>query len=64
MEPQVLVRQVLFLFGVGFSVANAKVILELLQWRRRRRAALLTWPAAKAPFYGVSLALEIGRAHV
>ena len=59
MEPQVLVRQVLFLFGVGFSVANAKVILELLQWRRRRRAALLTWPAAKPPFYGVSLALGV-----
>ena len=43
MEPQLLLRQILFLFGVGFSIANAKVLLELLQYRRRRRTYCRTY---------------------
>lgn len=59
MEPQLLLRQVLFLFGVGFLLANLKVVADLLLFRLRRRRALLTWQAEKPPFYGFSLALGV-----
>ena len=59
MSPQVLLGQVLFLFGIGFLLANVKVIVELVQFRLRKRAALLTWPAAKPAYYGFSLALGV-----
>src|ERR1044072_8517393 len=59
MEPEVLLRQILFLFGLGFLIANAKVIVELLQFRQRKRTALLTWEASKPPYYGFSLALGV-----
>ncbi|MEQ1573577.1 MAG: hypothetical protein ABL993_04960 [Vicinamibacterales bacterium] len=59
MEPQVLLRQVLLLFGVGFLGANAKVVFDLVRYRARRRSALLTWEAAKPPYYGFSLALGV-----
>jgi hypothetical protein len=59
MEPQVLLRQILFLFGLGFLAANIKVIVELVQFRIRKRTALLTWEAAKPAYYGFSLALGV-----
>jgi hypothetical protein len=59
MEPQALIRQVLFLFGVGFLAANIKVGTDLLRFYTRRRKALLTWQAEKPPFYGFSLALGV-----
>ena len=51
--------QVLFLFGVGFFFANAKVILDLVRFRVRRSAALLIWQNPKPPFYGFSLGLGV-----
>lgn len=59
MEPQALIRQVLFLFGVGFLGANVKVGVDLVRFYARRRTALLTWQAEKPPFYGFSLALGV-----
>ena len=59
MEPQALLRQVLFLFGVGFLVANLKVVVDLLRFRRRKRDALLTWEAPKPAYYGFSLLLGV-----
>ena len=59
MEPQGLLRQILFLFGVGFLAANAKVIADLLRYRRRHRQALLTWEGAKPKFYGFTLGLGV-----
>ena len=59
MEPQALIRQVLFLFGVGFLAANIKVVADLLRFRRRKRTALLMWEAAKPRYYGFSLALGV-----
>lgn len=50
---------ILFLFGVGFFVANVKVIADLLRFQLRRSAALLTWPGPKPPFYGFSLGLGV-----
>ena len=59
MEPQVLLRQILFLFGVGFLAANVKVVADLVRFRIRKRAALLTWEAPKPPYYGFSLGLGV-----
>ena len=59
MSPQELLPQVLFLFGVGFLIANVKVIAELLRFRLRKRTALLVWEAAKPPYYGFTLALGV-----
>jgi hypothetical protein len=59
MEPQVLLRQILFLFGVGFLAANVKVVSDLVRFQIRKRTALLTWEAAKPPYYGFSLALGV-----
>lgn len=59
MSPQALLPQVLFLFGVGFLLANIKVIAELVRFRLRKRTALLVWEAAKPPYYGFTLALGV-----
>jgi len=59
MEPAVLLTQVLFLFGVGFLAANAKVVADLLRFWRRNRHALLTWVGARPPYYGFSLGLGV-----
>ena len=59
MEPAVLLARVLFLFGVGFLAANAKVVADLLRFRWRHRHSLLTWEAAKPKFYGFMLGLGV-----
>ena len=59
MTPQVLLPQVLFVFGAGFLLANLRVIAELVRFRVRRRTALLVWEPAKPPYYGFTLALGV-----
>ena len=59
MSPQVLLPQVLFLFGVGFLAANLKVMFDLLRFRLRRRTAPLVWQNPKPPYYGFTLALGV-----
>ena len=59
MTPQELLPQVLFLFGVGFLIANVKVTAELMRFRLRKRTALLVWEAAKPRYYGFTLALGV-----
>ena len=59
MEPAVLLTRVLFVFGVGFLAANAKVLADLLRYRARNRHALLTWEGAKPKFYGFTLGLGV-----
>ena len=54
-----LAPRLLLLFGVGFLVANLKVGLELLQYHRAKRAALLVWPRPKPRYYGMSLLIGI-----
>jgi hypothetical protein len=49
----------LVVLGVGFLVANARLILEYLTYRRRRRAALFVWSSPKPPYYGTALALGV-----
>ena len=53
------VQPVLLLLGAGFLVVNARAILEYARYVRRRRTALLTWPAPKPPQYALSLAIGV-----
>jgi hypothetical protein len=56
---QDLLQRVLFLFGLGFFVANLLVFVDLIRFRVRRRSALLIWPGEKPTYYGFSLALGV-----
>ena len=53
------VQPVLLLLGAGFLVVNARVLLQYVTFLRRRRSALLTWPAPKPPQYALSLAIGV-----
>ena len=57
MTLDALLGHILLLFGIGFLIANIRLGLELLRWIRRRRTALLVWPAPKPPFYAMSLGI-------
>ena len=50
---------ILLLLGAGFLVANARLIVEYLNFRKRRRTALLTWQGPKPPNYGLALAIGV-----
>jgi hypothetical protein len=56
---QPVLRDTLVLLGVGFLVANARLILEYFTFLRRRPSALLTWPSPKPPYYGMALAIGV-----
>ena len=49
----------LVVFGAGFLIANARLILEYVRFLRRRRGALLIWPSPKPPYYGTALAIGV-----
>ena len=49
--------QLLFVLGVGFLVADVRLFLQFLHFRRLRSSALLTWPGRRPPFYGLLLVL-------
>ena len=53
------VQPVLLLLGAGFVVVNARVIIQYVRFLRRRRRALLIWPAPKPPQYTLSLAIGV-----
>ncbi len=53
------VQPVLLLLGAGFLVVNARVLLQYITFLRRRRTALLIWPAPKPPQYTLSLAIGV-----
>jgi len=50
---------VLLVLGAGFLVANARLLLEYLRFRKRRKAAVLVWPSPKPPYYGTGLAIGV-----
>jgi len=54
-----LVTGTLVALGIGFLIANARLVLELVRYRRRRRSALLTWTGPPPPYYGLTLALGV-----
>src|SRR5437870_11959175 len=59
MGLQDLLQRILFVFGIGFLIANVLVVVDLVRFRIRKRSALLTWQGAKPQFYGFSLALGV-----
>ena len=54
-----LVTGTLLVLGAGFLIANARLILELVRYRRRRQSALLIWPGPPPPYYGLTLGLGV-----
>lgn len=54
-----LLSRLLLLLGVGFLVANVRVGLDFLRFRRLRGSAVLTWPGPRPPYYGLWLGLGV-----
>ena len=48
--------------GAGFLVANARMFLEYLKYRRLRPSALLTWPSPRPRNYLLTLGLGVATA--
>ncbi|MES1254213.1 MAG: hypothetical protein ABUS56_01305 [Acidobacteriota bacterium] len=59
MNIQAALTAVLLLFGVGFLLANARLLADYLRFRKRRRGALLTWRSARRPYSAMALALGV-----
>jgi len=59
MTPAELLPQLLFLFGIGFLIANILAIVDLVRFRTRKRSALLVWQIPKPKFYRVSVLLAV-----
>ena len=54
-----LVGGTLLVIGAGFLVANARMLLDYLKYRRLRAGALLTWPSPKPRNYLLTLGLGV-----
>lgn len=52
-----LLPRVLFVFGVGFLVANLRLLYQFVRFLRLRSSALLTWPGRHPPFYRLLLGI-------
>lgn len=52
-----LLPQILLVLGVGFLIANIRMGVELVRWRRRRVGSVITWAGKKPPHYGLSLGI-------
>ncbi len=50
---------VLTVLGAGFLIADARLLLQYLRFRKRQNAALLTWPGPRPPYYGTTLAIGV-----
>jgi hypothetical protein len=53
------VQPVLLLLGAGFLVVNARVLWQYVSYLRRRRSAILVWPAPRPPQYVLMLAIGV-----
>jgi hypothetical protein len=51
--------RLLLLFGLGFLIANLRAVGEQVRYWRRRRAALLTWPATRPPFFQMQIGIGV-----
>ena len=52
-----LLPRVLFVLGVGFFLANLRLLFQFFRYLRIRSSALLTWPGSKPPFYRLLVVL-------
>ena len=57
MDVRTVLNSVLLLLGVGFLIANARLLIEYFRYLKRRSTALLTWPSPKPPYYTFLLTL-------
>jgi hypothetical protein len=49
--------RLLFLLGVGFLLANLRLMYQFVRFIRLKSSAVLTWPGKRPPFYGLLLVL-------
>ena len=49
--------RILFFLGVGFLVANVRLLFQFIRFSRLKSSALLTWPGRKPPHYLLLLGL-------
>ena len=54
-----LVTSTLIVLGVGFLVANLRLLSEHLVYRKRKNSALLTWPPPRPAFYPLTIAIGV-----
>jgi hypothetical protein len=52
-----LLPRLLPVLGVGFLIANLRLLFQFVRFLRLRPSALLTWPGSRPPFYGLLLGL-------
>ncbi len=51
--------RILILLGVGFLVANVRLLLQLVRFLRIRSSAVLTWPGRTPPYYWLFLTVGV-----
>jgi len=49
--------KILFLLGVGFFIANLRLLFHFIRFVRLKSSAVLIWPGRRPPFYGLLLVL-------
>src|SRR5215204_4184005 len=49
--------KILFALGVGFLIANLRLLYQFVRFLRLRSSALLVWPGRRPPFYRLLLGL-------
>ena len=49
--------QILFVLGVGFLLANIRLLFQFVRFLRLRSSALVIWPGKRPPMYGLLLGL-------
>ena len=59
MNVEQVVTGTMLLLGLGFAVANARLLAQYLRYLSRRRRALLTWRGPKPPYYTLHLAIGV-----
>ena len=59
MSGPAVITAVLLTLGAGFLVANTRLLIEYMRYRRRRPGALLVWPSRRPTNYGMSLAIGV-----
>jgi hypothetical protein len=58
-SAQPFITGTLLLLGLGFLIADTRVVLDYIRYLKRRRGALLIWPSPKPPYYGMQLAIGV-----
>jgi len=59
MNAEPVLTGTLIVLGVGFLIANARLLLDYVRFLNRRRNALLTWPGPKPPYYALQLGIAV-----